>query len=128
MSAQTAGTGAARPYLGRSFYGRLQPRVRHQTAIPQEEEMARFKTTVDFIATDAALVRARSHRGRILCLLKYLAEIDEVTADEPDQSVMPELAQLFLDIADAAEDGAAELFSIPRRAVPDVKEPSLHRP
>lgn len=52
------------------------------------------------------LVEARAQRDRIEAFLVFLKELDDLDADEPDQSVHREMAILFEDIADAAQQGA----------------------
>ena len=53
-----------------------------------------------------ALLAARGHRDQIIARLTFLAEIDELTEQEPDITVFTETAALFEEIAGAAADAA----------------------
>jgi len=56
-----------------------------------------------------SIVAARRHKERIVAILQFLMELDELTDSESDRSVFEELALAFLDIADSATAGAAAL-------------------
>ncbi|MCB1495371.1 MAG: hypothetical protein KDJ86_06275 [Bauldia sp.] len=53
-----------------------------------------------------AIANAREQRDQIIARLAFLAEIDELTEQEPDTSVFSETAALFDEIAVAAGDAA----------------------
>ena len=53
-----------------------------------------------------ALADARRMRDAIVIVLALLAEVDEITPEEPDATAFDELASLFGDISDFAATGA----------------------
>lgn len=71
-----------------------------------DDALARFSALERRRLVRRHLFNARSHRERIEASLGFLAELDDVEANEPDHSVYTEIALLFDDIADAAREGA----------------------
>jgi hypothetical protein len=71
-----------------------------------EETLDRISLARQWHQRTAALREARERRNSIACLLDLLAELDELTEAEPDQSAFDEAAALFEDIAAAASTGA----------------------
>lgn len=59
-----------------------------------------------------SIAAARLHKARIVAVLHFLSELDEVTDGESDRSVFEEMALAFLDIAEAAAAGAAALRAL----------------
>src|SRR5690606_11321734 len=75
---------------------------------------------LDGIAKDARhndlknrLAGARSARNTIKGLIELLSDLDDIDADEPDQTVFEEFRQLFED-AEAAAADAARLLAKPQ--------------
>ena len=66
---------------------------------------------------------AREHRDQIIARLAFLAEIDELTEQEPDNTVFGEIATLFDEIAAAAAVAAKAIrhsaFLAQRRYKPE---------
>jgi hypothetical protein len=52
---------------------------------------------------------ARDHKERIGSILALLQELNEITEREPDRTVFIEMATLFEDVAESAEEAAANL-------------------
>ncbi len=57
----------------------------------------------------SALAEARRRREWIAAQLEFLAEIDEITESEPDESVFDEVAALFDEVGTAARSAAQSL-------------------
>jgi hypothetical protein len=60
----------------------------------------------------SGIAAARDHKARIVNILHFLSELDEVTDGESDRTVFEEMALLFIDIADCATAGASALRAI----------------
>lgn len=60
----------------------------------------------------SGIAAARDHKARIVNILQFLSELDEVTDGESDRTVFEEMALLFVDIADCAAAGASALRTI----------------
>lgn len=58
------------------------------------------------------LACARDHKERIVALLSFLSELDQVTEAESDRTVFDEMALLFTEIARSAEAAAAALRAL----------------
>lgn len=58
------------------------------------------------------ILDARLRAAQIASLMNLLKEIADIAPGEPDQSVFPEIAYLFDDVAEAARRGAADLRSL----------------
>ncbi|MFI5011548.1 MAG: hypothetical protein ACHQAY_04285 [Hyphomicrobiales bacterium] len=56
-----------------------------------------------------SLAQARGHKDRIIAILAFLSELDQVTEGESDHSVFEEMALVFLEIAKCADAGASAL-------------------
>lgn len=61
-----------------------------------------------------ALSFARENKDQIIARLAFLAELDELTATESDQTVFDEMALLFDEIGAAAADAASAVRRVPR--------------
>ncbi len=59
-----------------------------------------------------ALAGAREQRDQIVARLAFLAEIDELTEQEPDRSVFAEVAMLFDEIGAAASEASMAIRSV----------------
>lgn len=81
-------------------------RARVRDAIARFEDLERSRQA------HRALATARDQRQRIAALLALLADLDEIGWDELDSSIYLELSDLFNDIAEAAEAGAAATRSL----------------
>lgn len=81
-------------------------RARLRDAIARFEDLERSRQA------HRALAAARDQRHRIAALLALLADLDEIGWDELDTSIYLELADLFSDIAEAAEAGATATRSL----------------
>ncbi|WP_051357156.1 hypothetical protein [Azorhizobium doebereinerae] len=58
------------------------------------------------------ITEARDHKSRIIALLAFLSELDQITEGENDRSVFEEMALLFVEIANCATAGAAALRQV----------------
>lgn len=58
------------------------------------------------------LAGARDHKDRIVALLSFLSELDQVTETETDRTVFDEMALLFVEIARSAEAAAEALRAV----------------
>jgi hypothetical protein len=62
------------------------------------------------------LAQARDHKERIIALLSFLSELDQMTETESDRTVFIEMAMLFLEIARSAQAGASALQALEQDA------------
>jgi hypothetical protein len=60
----------------------------------------------------SGIAAARDRKARIVNILHFLSELDEVTDGERDRTVFEEMTLLFIDIADCATAGASALRAI----------------
>jgi hypothetical protein len=58
------------------------------------------------------LVQARYFKDRMIAILSFLSELDQVMESEPDRTVFKEMELLFSEIADCAVAGAVALQRI----------------
>ncbi len=63
-----------------------------------------------------ALAAAREHKDQIIARLAFLAELDEITESESDQTVFEEMALLFDEISIAAAEAAVAIRDAPLKA------------
>ncbi len=70
------------------------------------DTLARFVALERRRMVRRSLLEARAQRDRIEAFLVFLKELDDLDVSEPDQSVHREMAILFEDIANAAQQGA----------------------
>ncbi|MGO4676652.1 hypothetical protein AB4Z40_27510 [Bosea sp. 2YAB26] len=61
------------------------------------------------------LAQARDHKERIVALLAFLSELDQVTEAESDRTVFEEMALLFIEIAHCAQASATALRALDAR-------------
>jgi hypothetical protein len=62
-----------------------------------------------------ALARARDQKDRIVAILAFLSELDQINERESDRSVFEEMALVFLEIASCAEAGAEAVREVGRK-------------
>ena len=77
------------------------------------DALARFVADERRWAIRRTLSEARSRRDQIEALLVFLKELDDLRVSEPDESVYKEMAILFEDIANAAQQGAELMRQLP---------------
>ncbi|MFH1553982.1 MAG: hypothetical protein B7Y12_04620 [Rhizobiales bacterium 24-66-13] len=58
------------------------------------------------------LIQARAHKDRIIAMMTFLSELDQITEGENDRTVFEEMALLFVEIAVCANAGAAALRAV----------------
>ena len=76
------------------------------------EAIDRFSALEQRRLSRRSLAEARDRKDRIIAILAFLSELDQVTEGERDRTVFEEMALLFLEIANCANAGAAALRAI----------------
>ncbi len=80
------------------------------------EALDRFTALEQRRVTRRRLAQARDLKDRIVAILAFLSELDQVTESESDRTVFEEIALLFVEIANCANAGATALRAIDRQA------------
>jgi hypothetical protein len=78
-----------------------------------EGALDRFTSLEQRRQTRQMLAATRKQKDQIIAKLAFLAELDEITERETDQTVFEEMALLFVEIAASAIDAAAAIRRIP---------------
>lgn len=71
-----------------------------------EQALERFSALEARRISRAHLIEAREQKQRIVAILDFLLELDQLTEGEPDQTVFREMALLFEEISRSALVGA----------------------
>jgi hypothetical protein len=76
------------------------------------DALDRFATLEQRRKARGRLMQARDQKDRILAMLAFLSELDQISDSEADHGVFEEMALLFVEIANCANVGAASLRAL----------------